>query len=735
MRAGRFRLGWRAVVFLLVSAAFAQGVLAQQKKKLTFEQVFQFAPPRLLKALPSVRGWLDDGHYLVLHKDSTDGKVKLFKVEAASGREEVFLNPADFKDILPKGFSVLGAGVHTPDYSKLIFNRKDDLYFLDTRTRTFRRLTATPAPEKNPIFSPDGRFVAFTREHNLFALDLNTGLEYQLTTDGSDLIYNGWASWVYYEEILERSSRYRAFYWSPDSKKLAFLRFDDSPVPEFPIFHAQGVHGELEVTHYPKAGDPNPKVRLGIVNATGGKITWADFDENADEYIAWVFWLPDSKRLSVQWMNRDQNLIRIYLIDPETGAKTKIYEESQPTWVEFFEDLYFFKDGSGFLLRSDKDGWRHLYVYNLKGELQRRLTRGHWSVKSIARVDEDHGFVYFTGDKGESTETHLFRVPLKGGEIERLTDRPGTHRVTVSPKGSYFLDRFSNIHTPAQLWLYNSRGQAVRKLGDSRSPVFGEYALGKVELFRIPAGDGYNLPAIWYLPPDFNPDRKYPVIFSIYGGPGMPTVANSFPYFLRSYYLAQEGAIVISVDHRGSGHFGKKGVAEMYRHLGKWEMHDWIEAVKWLRKKPFVDASRIAITGGSYGGYATLMALTYGADYFHYGIALYPVTDWRLYDTVYTERYMDRPQDNPEGYKFGSVFTHLDKFKGKLLLVHGTIDDNVHMQNSVQLIDKLTKMGKQFQLMIYPGERHGVRNPAHRAHLTKLILNFWRENLGLDETN
>jgi len=733
MRSRRFFWGIFTLILVAGLAWAPVRSSAQQKKKLTYEQVYEFAPPRLLKSLPAVRGWLDDHHYLLVRKDTTDGTTKLFSVDAATGKAVVFLNPAEFKSVLPKGFSVLGASVHTPDYSRLIFNRKNDLYYLNTQTKAFRRLTATPAPEKNPLFSPDGRFIAYTRNHNLFTLDLDSGLEYQLTTDGSDVIYNGWASWVYYEEILERFSRYHAFYWSPDSKKLAFLRFDDSPVPEFPIFHAQGVHGELEITHYPKAGDPNPKVRLGIVSATGGKITWADFDENADEYIAWVFWLPNSERVSIQWMNRDQNDIRIYLIDPESGAKTQIYEERQPTWVEFFEDLYFFKDGSGFLLRSDKDGWRHLYVYDLNGRLKRRLTKGHWSVKSIARVDERNGYVYFTGDRGESTETHLFRVPLKGGKVERLTSLPGTHRVQVSPAGSYFLDRFSNIHTPPQLWLYDSKGRAVRKLGDSKTKTMDEYALAKVELFRIPTSDGYKLPAIWYLPPDFDPGKKYPVIFSIYGGPGSPSVANAFPYFFGAYYLAQEGAIVISVDHRGSGHFGKKGVAEMYRNLGKWEMHDWIEAVKWLRKKPFVDASRVAITGGSYGGYATLMALTYGADYFHYGVSMYPVTDWRLYDTVYTERYMDRPNDNPDGYTFGSVFTHLDKLKGKLLLVHGTIDDNVHMQNSLQLIDRLTKMGKQFQLMIYPGERHGVRNAAHRAHLTRMILNFWHENLGIGE--
>ncbi|HHM24262.1 MAG TPA: S9 family peptidase, partial [Bacteroidetes bacterium] len=477
----------RFLITLTLSLSFVlSGSFAQQKKKLTFEQVFQYAEPHLFGRLPSVLSWLDDDHYLELRKDTTENRTKLFLVEAATGKSKVFLDPGDFKDILPQGFSVLGTSVHTPDYSRLIFSRNSDLYYLNTKTRVFRQLTDTPAPEKNPTLSPDGRKVAYTREHNLYTLDLDTGLEHQLTTDGSDVIYNGWASWVYYEEILGRPSRYRAFYWSPDSKKLAFLRFDDSPVPEFPIFHANGVHGQLEITHYPKAGDPNPKVRLGIVNATGGKITWADFDENADEYIAWVFWLPNSNKVSIQWMNRGQDTIRSYLIDPENGQKQQIYEESQSSWVEFFEDLHFFRNNDGFLLRSDKDGWRHLYVYGLDGKLKRRLTRGEWTVKSIARVDDQHGYVYFTGDRGESTETHLFRVPLKGGKIEQLTHSPGTHRVRVSPGGSYFLDTFSNITTPSQLWLRSTDGKISRKLGDRKTPAMNEYALGKVELFRIP---------------------------------------------------------------------------------------------------------------------------------------------------------------------------------------------------------------------------------------------------------
>ncbi len=724
-RAANLTLVFSGLLVLLTLSA-RDAVQAAGTKRLTYAQAFEYAEPRLTKALPAVLGWADDGHYYELRTDSSDKVQKLYLVDAETGQATRYLNPEDFRPEVPRRFSILHPSAHTKDYHVLIFSRDHDLYSLNTVSKKFRRLTANPGVEKNPTLSPDGHFVAFTRDHNLFTIDLETGLEYQLTNDGSDVIYNGWASWVYYEEILGRSSRYRAFWWSPDGKRLAFLRFDDSPVPRFPIFHAGGVHGELEWERYPKAGDPNPRVRLGIVAAEGGKVVWADFDENADAYLAWPFWTPDGNKLTVQWMNRDQTDLIIYTVDPETGKKEQLYHEHQDTWVDFLTDLHFLEDGSGFLVHSDVDGWKHLYLYGMDGKLRKRLTKGNWQVRSVSLVDEKNGYVYFTADKGESWNTELFRVKLSGGKLEQLTQEPGTHSVRISPGGSYFIDTYSNITTPRKMLLRRADGSVLRVLGDSKKPEMDEYALGKTELFRIPISDGYRLPARWILPPDFDPGKRYPVILSIYGGPGMGTVRNAFPWGLSGFYLAQQGAIVLSIDHRGSGHFGKKGVAEMYRNLGKWEMHDWREAMKWVLKKPFVDTTHVAITGGSYGGYATLMALTVDASIFTHGVSLYPVTDWRLYDTVYTERYMDTPAQNPKGYEYGSVLTHADSLRGKLLIVHGTTDDNVHMQNTLQLVDKLELLGKQFNLMLYPEERHGIGR--RRRHLSRLIVDFWVKN-------
>lgn len=703
--------------------SFLYNNLLPQQKTLTFKQVYNFAEPRLINPLPQIKGWLDNSHYLELKTDSSKMIFKpvLMKVNAIDGTSEIFIDYRKINESLPNGFSVENA-IASSNYRYFLFNQQNDLYVYSTEKNQFIQLTRDTLEEKNPKFSPDEKKIAYTKNNNLYVFDLENQKETQLTFDGSNLIYNGWASWVYYEEILGRASQYAAFWWSPNSDKICFLRFDDSPVPEFPLYRADGQHGKLELQRYPKAGDPNPKVKFGIVNLNNLQIIWADFDENKDQYIAWPFWTKDGKDLTVQWMNREQNNIIIYFVDTSTGKLKELYNEKQNTWVEWFEDLYFLNNG--FLLRTSVDGWYHLYYYDMNGVLKKKLTEGNLTVNDIAFVDEKKEKVYFHGWKDNSTEKHLFVVNLNGKGLKQITTIEGTHTCTISPDGKYFYDRFSNITTPAKIDLYSIDGKKIRTIGDSKNPIMNEYKLAKVELFRIPTEDGYQLPAIWYLPPDFDETKKYPVIISIYGGPGSPTVRNAFPYWLEPYYLSQYGIIYISIDHRGSGHFGKKGIDLMHRNLGKWEMHDYIEAVKWLKKKTFIDTNKIAITGGSYGGYVTALALTYGADYFKYGIAEFGVMDWKLYDNVYTERYMDKPDENEEGYKNSSVLNYVKNYKGKLLITHGTMDDNVHMQNSIQLIYELQKLNKDFELMIYPNARHGITMPL-RNHSLKLKTQFW----------
>jgi dipeptidyl-peptidase-4 len=706
------------------------------KKSFTYDQVFggsmggrgERGENGITGPLPEVTGWADDDNYLEVRTDPGDKQRKVYSVRVSDGSAKIYRDYSEIQKHLPAGFSAQASAAVTPDLTRFIFNRDNDLYFYDVSATQFRRLTATPSKEQNPHFSPDGKWIAYTRDNNLFAYDLQNAVEHQYTSDGSSTVYNGWASWVYYEEILGRASQYAAFWWSPDSTKLAYMRFDDSPVPQFPIYHADGQHGEMEMERYPKAGDPNPYVAMGIVDVNDGKTTWTDFEARADHYIAWPFWTADSKTLTVQWMNRGQDTIRFYNCDPPTGRKTMIFEEKQPSWVLFFEDIYYFKDGSGFLLRTDVDGWNHLYYYGNDGKLKRRLTAGNWGVTSIARVDEKGGYVYFmNGPEKKTWDTQLMRVKLDGTGLEQLTQGDGTHRCQVSPGAKYFIDTFSNVTTPSAMSLFQSDGKQLRNLGDSKTAATDQYAWGKAEIFTIPSGDGYDLPAYWVLPVNFSPQRQYPVIFSIYGGPDAATVRNNW-LGNQPHYWAQRGVITISVDHRGSGHFGKQGVALMHRNLGKWEMADLIAAAKWLRSKPFVAKDKIGIAGASYGGYTTMMALFFGSDYFNYGQAGSSVTDWQLYDSVYTERYMDTPAENPEGYKNGAVLTWADRYKGGLRITHGTTDDNVHMQNSIQVIDWLTRNNKRFEMMIYPNSRHGIQM-SQRAHLTRQAHDFWVNNL------
>ena len=712
--------------FLLILYFFSiQSQSLAQNQKLTFSQVYEIKEPRLLIRLPIMKGWLDDENYLQLKQEND--KQFLAKVNAVTGDMSAYVDYSAINENLPEGFSTLAAVDETKDFTGFLLQKNNDLYYYSTKSGIFKRITESDAVENNPTFSPDGRKVAFTRNHNLYVVDVESGEETQLTFDESDIIYNGWSSWVYWEEIIGRETDNKAYWWSPNSEMIAFLWFDDSPVPKFPLYYSDGVYGNLVWEHFPKAGDSSPYVKLGIAHLNENKITWVDEDPNADQYTAWPVWANDSNELLYQVLNRDQDDLVILAADPSSGKNRLLYEEKQPTWVDFFNDIYIFKNGTGFILRSDKDGWRHLYLYDMNGNEINRITSGEWVVEKIVCVDEESNKIYFEGWKDDSFDRHLFKVNVDGTDLTQVTKGKGSYTSEISPNGSYFYSQYSNFNQPAVLNLYNSNGELIRTIAERKTDIYDNYLLGKSELFTIKTDEGFELPARWVLPPDFDETKKYPVILAIYGGPGFEDVRNSYFHFLDRYFLAQNGIIFFQVDHRGSSHFGKKGTSLMFRNLGKIEMQDYIEAVKWLRQQPFIDSTKIGIEGGSYGGYMALMGLTYGADYFTHGYAEAPGTDWKLYDIVYTERYMDKPDENPEGYEFGSVMTHADKLKGKLRIVHGTTDDNAHFQNTLQLIDVLTDLDKDFELMIYPNEGHGWWMPKW-SHSQRSRINFWFKN-------
>jgi dipeptidyl-peptidase-4 len=721
----KIKLNSVSLIVLMLSVILIQIKLQAQNKKLSFSQVYEFREPKILKRLPVIKGWIDDENYLQV-KNEND-KAMLMKINAGTGEETILVDYSKINENIPEGFDATNPIDETYDFTGYLFEKDNDLYFYSVTTNKFSRLTQTEEKENNSTFSPNGRTVAFTRGHNLFVVDIESAVETQLTFDGSDDIYNGWASWVYWEEIIGRETHNKAYWWSPNSEMIAFLWFDDSPVPKFPLYYSNGAHGKLVWEHYPEAGDPNPDVKLGIAHLKENKIVWVDEDPDVDQYTAWPVWTNDCKELFYQVLNRDQDDLILFATDPNSGKNRLLYEEEQPTWVDFFNDVYIFRNGKDFILRSDKDGWKHLYFYDMNGEFINRITAGEWMVEKIVKVDEAIGVIYFEGWKDNSLDRHLFKVNLDGSELTQITKGNGSYESEISPNGSYFYTEYSNVSQPKVLSLYNGKGEFIKTIAERKTDLYDDYIFGKTELFTITTKGGIKLPAGWVLPPDFDETKKYPVILAIYGGPGFEDVKDSYFHFLDRYFLAQNGIIYFQVDHRGSSHFGKRGTSLMFRNLGKVEMEDYIEAVKWLRKQPFIDSTKIGIEGASYGGYMALMGLTYGADYFTYGYAEASGTDWRLYDNIYTERYMNKPEENPEGYEFGSVMTHAEKLKGKLRIVHGTTDDNAHFQQVLQLIDVLTDLNKDFELMIYPNEGHGRWMPKW-SYSQRNRINFWFKN-------
>ena len=665
-----------------------------QKKQLTEQQMLRNEKTAIITPLPQVLGWVNDESFLINKKEHPDSAFKTFLVDCKTGKSTL-----SSTSLLSKKESEV--------YSVSI--REGEIY-LSFPGRSSRKLTSTPETEINPTLSPDQEWVAFTRKNDLYTIHVPSGKEYRLTNDGTDLILNGYASWVYFEEILGRPSRYKSFWWSPNSKQLIFMRMDDTKVPLFPIYSEAGQHGYSENTRYPKAGDANPTVKIGFTSPEGGSVTWANFNEQDDQYFGMPYWTPDGNTALVQWMNRGQDQLIVYAVDPSTGVKKELYKEEQKTWIDLDDQggrITFLPNKKGFILQSDKDGWEQLYWHNMDGSLKNKITSGNnWST-NVRYIDSVKNIIYFTSRAENSARVDLYRVDLDGKNQQRLTFGDYTHNISLSPKGTYFISTYSNASTPEKSALINNKGKLILDLGDSKGVDFDNVEMAKTEIIRIPSEDGkYQLPIRITWPLNFDPTKKYPVMINIYGGPNAGTVRDGWQFNGLTQWWAKEGLIQVAMDHRASGHFGKEGINYMHRNLGKWELTDWITIVKWLRANG-ADASRVGIAGFSYGGYMTAMALTAGADYFTHGLAGGSVTDWKLYDSHYTERFMDTPTENSEGYQAGAVMTYTDKYKGLLRIYHGTMDDNVHMQNSLQLVKKLQDSKKHFEFMVYPGGRHG----------------------------
>jgi len=717
-----------------------QAAALAQDKTLTVEEIFH--PDKKVSfsgTPPASVEWLADGEsYLQGRKEG--GLTTLLKVNARTGEATPFFDAAEMEAALSKIQGVTREQARelahqesyklNPSQRAVLLNAANDLFYYELGATDAVRLTNNAEEETEEDFSPDGKLVSFVRANDLYVLDPSTRAERRLTKTGGEKNLNGVLDWVYEEEVYGRGNR-RGYWWSPDSTRLAYLSIDESPVRIFPVVDHIPRAQVLEETPYPLAGDPNPLVRLGVVAAAGGDTRWVEAAgyEPADFLVVRVSWTPDSARVVYQAQNREQTYLDLNAADASTGKTARLFRETTKAWVEPTDDNpRWLKDGS-FLWRSERDGWLHLYHYSREGRLIKRVTEGRWEVRNLNAVDEQAGVVYFRGTEHSHIAEQVYRVGLDGSGLKRLSRSEGTHKASFSPNARYFVDFWSDVNTPTQVRLYDSDGALVRAVDENRVAALGQYRLGKAELMRVRTRDGFEMEAMMIRPPDFDPSKKYPVVEFTYSGPHAPQVKNAWggSTYMWHQLLAQKGYIVWYCDNRTASGKGAEAAWASYKSFGPLELRDLEDGVAYLKTLPYVDGSRVALWGWSFGGYMTSYALTHSKTW-KVGIAGGTVADWANYDSIYTERYMLTPAHNPEGYK-ESPLSGVANLSGKLMLIHGAIDDNVHVANTIQLVYALQKAGKQFDLMLYPKSRHGVTDPLLVTHMRRMMTDFIVANL------
>ncbi len=733
----------RTIIFLLSVFALSfnmVGVAQDDKKEISLEDIYKnrkFAS----RGFPGVQSMNDGEHYCQLKKDS----LNLYEYETGKYYGTVVLA----KRLIPDGDTVpipMAGYEFSPDETKILFSTDDEPiyrrsskanYFVyDLKTDKLFPLSKN-GKQRLATFSPDGSKIAFVRENNLFITDIsgNSGDpgshgELQITDDGkSNEIINGAADWVY-EEEFEFSL---AFAWSPDGKKLAYYRFDERKVKEYQLTYYGDLYPEQYKYKYPKAGEDNSVIGINMYDLGSGKTLPVDIGKESDIYIPRIKWTEDPNTLALYRMNRHQNKLELLLADAATGSSKVVYSEENKYYIEINDHWRFLSNKKEFLISSEKDGYRHLYLYDITGKLVRQLTKGNFDVLDMLGIDEKNGRVYYSSAETSPMDKDICAVDLDGKKKARLNSKPGGNSADFSKTFTYYIGRWSDINTPAYIAVYRSNGSEVRVLQDNARlrETIAEYRFSKAEFFKFKTEEGTELNGLMVKPPDFDPSRKYPVLFTIYGGPGSQTVNNSWGTVSSWNQLwAQKGIIVVSVDNRGTGGRGEEFKKCTYLQLGKYETEDQISAAKYLGTLGYVDKARIGMWGWSFGGYLTLSCLTKGADYFSFGIAVAPVTNWKYYDNIYTERFMRTPKENNEGYEDNSPVNHAEKLKGKLLLICGMADDNVHPQNSYDMVTALVGADKQFESQFYPNSNHGIYTGKNTSfHLYKRMTDFITSNL------
>jgi dipeptidyl-peptidase-4 len=723
------------------AASDANAIPASERKRVSLDDLYDPLKPVDFNG-HALRGfvWTDDDHFLVLHSDPKTKRGEWRTIEAATGKEDRFGDPDAAKKAIMTATGVKEGEAaqlaqHDParmtaDHGALLFSTRKDLYVWLAKSDKVVRLTNTPdAAEEEPSFSPDGKRVAFVRGNDLYVCDIDPPAERRLTRDGSASVINGRLDWLYQEEVYGRGN-FRGYWWSPDSDEIAFLQLDEKGVPLWTLVDDVPGSPAIESAPYPRAGEENPKARLGIVSASRPEVHWVDLMKYAlsEPLLVDVTWL-DETRVGFQIQDREQSWLELASASSsETTPKTLLREESK-TWVNANGPPKHLVDGS-WLWLSERSGWQHIYHYSPDWTLIGPVTQGEWEARTIDGVDEAQGWVYFSGTRASAIESQVYRVRLDGSSLQRLTQKPGTHSAVFAPHCQRFLDTWSDLWTPPQVRLHAADGSEQRVIDENPVPALAEYALARPELVKVKARDGFTMDAILLKPLDFDGQHRYPVYQHTYAGPHAPQVRNAWNAGAGMFgqLLAAHGIVVWVCDNRSASGQGQVSAATCYQRFGESELADIEDGLAWIKSQLWVDAAHIGIGGWSFGGFMTSYALTHSKT-FCMGVAGGSVTDWHNYDSIYTERYMRLPKNNEKGYDETSVVKAARDLHGALLLIHGAMDDNVHPANSRQLAHELQKEQKPFQQMFYAGQRHGISDPKLVRHWRQTALDFIERNL------
>ena len=735
----------KKIKHLSLAVPLIVGAISVQAKPISLERIFD--DPSLSGKSPVQLKFSPDGSRVTYLQGKTDDYNRYdlweYNLEDNTNRvlvdsAELFSGPENLSDeekARRERQRIFGKGIleytWSTDGKALLFPLNGDLYYYDLASAKSKKLTNTDAFETDARFSPKGNYVSFIREQNLYALALNSGEEIQLSQDGGGVIKNGMAEFVAQEEM----SRMTGYWWSGDETKIAYTRVDESPVKEAIRNEIYADEVKLFNQRYPFTGTDNVKIQLGVVKLNNQHVDWIDLGKDEDIYIARAKWLKDSKTLSYQWQNRSQQTLELRFYDSESKKQKVALTENSDTWINLHFDLVFLKDKKHFVWASERDGFKHLYLYRTNGQLVRQITSGDWAVDSLKGIDEKKGIVYFAGRKDTPLESHLYSAPLfKKGDSKRITEQGQYHNVVLAKDNKTFIDTSSSVNKPKSAALRKVNGEFITWLEENKldnshplTPYLSN--LATPEYGTLKADDGQIMHYRLFKPTNMSAGKKHPVIVNVYGGPHAQRVTNSWrSKNLYFQYMAQQGYVIFQLDNRGSYNRGKKFEDAIYKNLGDVEVSDQIKGVEFLRTLDYVDARRIGIYGHSYGGYMALMTMFKAGDYFTAGVSGAPVTDWALYDTHYTERYLGHPDTNAKGYEASAVFPYTDGLKGPLMIYHGMADDNVLFTHATKLFKQLQDSEKQFEMMTYPGSKHSLRGKQVQTHLHQTITNFFNRH-------